>query len=493
MMNDMRKKITLIGSLLLLGITAVHAQRYEQYKNTAPEELVKNKDLSQQELEAVHRYFRFELKDDKRASELEQLIIAKYPKGSFARLNAFQKASTGKNNEELINKGERFLQAFPYEEWRANRNGQSFIYYNTHRMLGTAYFETRQLDKFLAMCTPLDYKTENEIFRWNIMRAYAFKLLGQDTLYNVATPMINELVKKVKDGSYQEGGVFNKEQAQANADEQLDNQLGTYISLLRDMKKYEEAKTYFKHLSPKGAYGSAELNDTRLEILLQTSDEPAIRPFLEQCVKANTMTPRMLDELKKQYAKKQGSTDGYDQYLASLRSPAELEAMKAYVKEHMTSKEFMPFAVEDADGNIVRSSEWGDKIVVIDFWATWCKPCIMAFPGMQLLTDKYAKDDKVAVYLMGTMQTGDYKGKSTGYVKKEGFRFNLLHDNISKSTGGQDEVFKTFVPFFQSSAIPRKVILKDGVMRYTSEGYSGSPSKLAEELSVAIEILKNEQ
>jgi thiol-disulfide isomerase/thioredoxin len=493
MMNDMRKKITLIGSLLLLCITAAQAQQYEQYKNTAPEELVQRKDLSQQELEGIHRYFCFELKDNKKASGLEQLIIAKYPKGTFARLNAFQEVSRGKNNEEWIKKGESFLQAFPYEEWRTSRNGQSFIYYNAHRMLGTAYFETRQFGKFLAMCTPLDYKTENEIFRWNIMRAYVFRLLGQDTLYNVATPMINELVQKVKDGSYLEGGVFNKEQAQANADQQLDNQLGTYISLLRDMKKYAEAKTYFRHLSARGAYASAELNDIRLEILLQTGDGPAIRPFLEQCVKANTMTPRMLEELKKQYVQKQGNTDGYDQYLAALRSPEELEAMKAYVKEHMTSKEFIPFAVEDADGNLVRSSDWGDKIVVIDFWATWCKPCIMAFPGMQMLTDKYAEDDKVAVYLMGTMQTGDYKTKSTGYVKKEGFRFHLLHDNISKATGGQDEVFKTFVPFFLSSAIPRKVILKDGVMRYTSEGYSGSPSKLAEELSMAIELLKNEE
>lgn len=493
MMNDMRKKITLLASLLLIGIATVHAQQLEQYRNADPKELVKRKDISQQELETIHRYFRFELKDDKKASELEQQIIAKYPKGGFARLNAFQKASTAKNNKELIEKAEHFLQAFPYKEWNANSNGQAFIYYNTYRGLGTAYFETRQFDKFLAMCSPLNYKTQNEIFRWNIMRAHVFKLLGRDTLYNVATPMIKELIQKVKDGSYLEGGVFNEEQAQANADEQLDNQLGTYISLLRDMKKYAEAKTYFAHLSPKGAYGSAEMNDIHLEVLLQTGDEQAIQPFLEQCVKANTMTPRMLDELKKRYTKKQGNADGYDQYIASLRSPEELEVMMAYVKEHMTNQEFMPFAVEDADGNIVRSSEWGDKVVVIDFWATWCKPCIMAFPGMQLLTDKYAGDDKVAVYLMGTMQTGDYKQKSTGYVKSEGFRFHLLHDNINKSTGGQDAVFKTFVPFFQSSAIPRKVILKDGVMRYTSEGYSGSPSKLAEELSMAIEILKNEQ
>jgi len=46
---------------------------------------------------------------------------------------------------------------------------------------------------------------------------------------------------------------------------------------------------------------------------------------------------------------------------------------------------------------------------------------------------------------------------------------------------------------FNDSGIPRKVILKDGVMRYTSGGYCGSPSKLADEISYVIELLKAEK
>ena len=44
-----------------------------------------------------------------------------------------------------------------------------------------------------------------------------------------------------------------------------------------------------------------------------------------------------------------------------------------------------------------------------------------------------------------------------------------------------------------SSGIPLKVVLKDGVMRYVSEGYCGSPSKLADEISLIIEVLKAEK
>lgn len=492
-MIDMRRKITLLGSLLLAGTVTLFAQNFEQYNTADPKELVKRSDLTAEQLEGIQNYYQFKLKDTKKGEELSKLIIEKYPQGKYARLTAFQGTMKSKNNLETIASSEKFLAAFPYEKWAANPNGQSFIYYTVHRGLGTAYFETRQFDKFMAMLKPLSFKTENEVFRWNIMRAQVFKLLGQDTLYAVATPLIKELMTKVKDGSYEESGVFNKEQAQENANQQMDNELGTYINLLNDLKKYDEVKQYYNYLSAKGIYADAERNAVYLMALQQTKDEAAIQPFLEKSMKANAMTPEMVEELKKQYVKKKGNADGYEQYLSGLRSKEEQAELMAYVKEHMTSQDYMPFAVENAEGKTIRSSDWEDRIVVIDFWATWCKPCIRAFPGMQMLTDKYSNDDKVRIYLMGTMQTGDYKGKSTNYLKQEGYRMHLLHDNMNKASGEQNGVFRTFVPFFGSSAIPRKVILKDGVMRYTSEGYSGSPSKLAEELSMAIEILKNEK
>jgi thiol-disulfide isomerase/thioredoxin len=489
----MMRKINLLGCCLLMGAATVFAQKNEQYRNADPKELIKRTDLTAQELESIQRYYQFDLKDLKRAAELEQLLIQKDPKGAYARLSAFHKVSAAKNNAEQIALANKFLQAFSYDEWRANPNKQEFIYYSIHRLLGTAYFETRQFDKLLRFCTPLNYKTENEIYRWNVMRAYTFKTVGQDTLYTVSTALIKELTQKVQDGSYEENGVFNKEQAAANAAEQLDNQLGIHISLLYDMKKYAAAKEYFKYLSAKGAYGSADLNAIHLDILQQTGDQQAIQPFLESCVKANTVTPQMFDKLKAIYIAKNKTADGYERYVASLRSDEEQHQLKAYVQEHLANQEYIPFALEDADGKLVRSSEWGDKIVVLDFWATWCKPCISAFPGMQLVIDKYAEDPQVAVYMVGTMQTGNYKEKSTGFIKQQGYRFHLLHDGINKQTGEQDAVFKTFVPYFQSSAIPRKVILKDGIMRYTAEGYSGSPSKLADELTYAIELLKAEK
>ena len=490
----MRRTIGLIGCGLLLGTATVFAQQINkaQYKNAAPKDLVKQTALNEEQLSTIQRYFQFELKDTKRGQELQELLIQKYPKGAVARLAAYHKASNAKTTEAVIAQSEDFLKAFPYNEWRQQPRGQEFIYYSTYRTLGSSYFDTKQFDKFLALSSPLNFKTENELYRWNIMRATIFKMVGTDTLFNISTRMINELVKKVNDGSYEEQGVFNKTEAAANAAEQLDNELTNHITLLHSMKKYDAAKTYFQYLSAKGAYGRAELNALHLDILQQTGDQQAIQPFLENCARANAMTAPMFDKLKELYIAK--NKDGhYDQYLAGLKSVKGQEELMAEVKAGMTNKEYVPFAMQDPEGKTIRSSEWGDRIVVLDFWATWCKPCISAFPGMQMLVDKYANDPEVAIYMVGTMQFDNYKEKSEGYIKKEGFRFHLLHDNIDKSTGHQDAVFRTFAPFFNSSGIPRKVILKDGVMRYTAEGYSGSPSKLVDELTYAIELLKAEK
>ena len=44
----------------------------------------------------------------------------------------------------------------------------------------------------------------------------------------------------------------------------------------------------------------------------------------------------------------------------------------------------------DLDGKSVRSTDFKGKVVVLDFWATWCPPCRMEIPGFIALQKKYA-------------------------------------------------------------------------------------------------------
>jgi len=62
------------------------------------------------------------------------------------------------------------------------------------------------------------------------------------------------------------------------------------------------------------------------------------------------------------------------------------------------------FVMRTVDGKEVRLSDFKGKVVILDFWATWCGPCIASFPHTQEIARKY-KDQDVVVLASGTSDT----------------------------------------------------------------------------------------
>ena len=62
------------------------------------------------------------------------------------------------------------------------------------------------------------------------------------------------------------------------------------------------------------------------------------------------------------------------------------------------------FPMKDIAGKDVRLADFKGKIVILDFWATWCGPCLASFPHTQEVAAKY-KDQDVVVLASGTSDT----------------------------------------------------------------------------------------
>jgi thiol-disulfide isomerase/thioredoxin len=55
-----------------------------------------------------------------------------------------------------------------------------------------------------------------------------------------------------------------------------------------------------------------------------------------------------------------------------------------------------PFLVRDLDGNVISTADWNGKVVLMNFWATWCPPCRVEIPFLIQLQKKY-KDDGLLI------------------------------------------------------------------------------------------------
>lgn len=76
----------------------------------------------------------------------------------------------------------------------------------------------------------------------------------------------------------------------------------------------------------------------------------------------------------------------------------------------------------DANGKKVVLSQLKGKVVLLDFWATWCTPCKMVMPSLQKLHEKYSKQGLVVIGINAYERGGD----PVKYMKDQNFSYTLL-------------------------------------------------------------------
>lgn len=57
-------------------------------------------------------------------------------------------------------------------------------------------------------------------------------------------------------------------------------------------------------------------------------------------------------------------------------------------------------AFKDSNGTVISFSDLRGKVVFLNFWATWCLPCIAEMPSINSLKQKYQNNDKVVFLLV---------------------------------------------------------------------------------------------
>lgn len=81
-----------------------------------------------------------------------------------------------------------------------------------------------------------------------------------------------------------------------------------------------------------------------------------------------------------------------------------------------------PFLLRDINGKIVSTADWKGKVVILNFWATWCPPCREEVPELVQLQAKYK--DKLLV--VGASEDDDAPQKVQQFVQQHGINYPIV-------------------------------------------------------------------
>lgn len=388
---------------------------------------------------------------------LKELILAKYPNSEVAFEYLYEQAYKTKDEKERVSKLERLLDYKTNGEssTQSGIHQQLFEYYAKQKQEKKALFHARHVASVQNPWLPKELKelavvlTENNL-ALDTARMYANKALSSVEDYPFG------VIRYFPEYGYIPGYAANKP---ALVKAQRGEILSVIGSIAVQQKKYEAAeRTLLEALSLSKnqavyrnlAYLYEQTNrpklafDTYRAMLLQMPVDPLIQQKLQDNFKRFAAPGA---DFNKELEAVQ--TDWEKQNIAKLRA----------TKLNYPSPVFDQ--VFDMQGKPVSPDFFKGKVLVLDFWATWCVPCIEGFPCMQQVYDQY-KDNPNVVFMVMNSGSKNSLQDAVNWVKQNKFTFPFYYND------------RKLAEAFQITTIPSTFIIDQmGKIRYKTVGFEG--------------------
>ncbi len=365
-------------------------------------------------LVAARLYSRLKMTDENKL--LEDKIKAKYPKGSFESSNFFFDFANHPDKTEtyILERLNLYTSTF------SNIPVMYKDYFYTSLM--KIYLDNKDFEKLDQYEKLLSNKNKAA----GLYNNYAWGLSGQDFV----TPAKD--IESAEKASKRSLDIIADLQKKAPFPEDLqgthDMYADTYALILYKLNRFEEAFQYQDKIYQMGDFGP-DGKERYAVYMEKVKGLEVTKKYIEDELSKGTNSRVLLAQLEAIYGKLNLSLDSFKVIKAKSIEAANASAKAAIVKKY-GSTDAINFSLKNLEGKVINLSDLKGKVVVLDFWATWCGPCKASFPAMQELVTKY-KDKNVEFLFVNTWEKGkenETTEKVTNFINDKKYSFNVVFD-----------------------------------------------------------------